>query len=416
MGRRRLQLKGDVYESAGMWRGRWQEDQIDRYGIKKRGWSRSVDIGPSVGQGRFTKTQARRLFSENHLSKIDQNNRTPQSIMSVRDFIETRFIPEHVGIKCKIGGRVHYGTQLRIVIDGIPEKKPKSRKWVNGAAPEPARVCGLGNLRLRDVTTEHCQRIVSATLGAGYSVQYAEHVKNCISAIFEHAESKDWFSGKNPAKRVNLPEMVHASQCALSFEELRRVAAALDPMTRAMALCASLTSMNVAEMCGLKLRYVNLSKTEWRSIDGESLPPRMMAVRWQWTLGQLGTVKAQKRRRLVPIPELLADHLATVLTRKQYVRPDDYVFTVNGRPVDSKNLLRRRLAPLGRAMGIKLGWHTFRRTFDTLADQVGMSPGERQAIMGHSDASMTQRYLKTPSEQARGAVEQMGELLREPVN
>jgi hypothetical protein len=44
-----------------------------------------------------------------------------------------------------------------------------------------------------------------------------------------------------------------------------------------MAVCASLTRMNVADMCGFKVKYVN--PTEHRkTADGESLPPGMVAA------------------------------------------------------------------------------------------------------------------------------------------
>lgn len=264
----------------------------------------------------------------------------------------------------KPGGRVHYSTQLTIVLDGVTETKRAKKD-------QPLkRSFGIGEMRLRDVSTEDCQRLVSAALSRGYSVQYALHIRNCISAIFEHAESKDWFSGRNPARRVKFPENVPAPQNALTFDQLRAVAASLDPLTRTMAVCASLTSMNVAEMCGLKWKYVNLSGA-WKTVDGESLRPWTMAVRWQWTLGQLGTVKTHKRRRFVVIPELLAGYLSVLQSRGELTGLEGFVFTVTGKPVDSKNLLRRRLKPIGKALGLRVGWHTFRRTFDTLADQVG---------------------------------------------
>ncbi len=58
-----------------------------------------------------------------------------------------------------------------------------------------------------------------------------------------------------------------------------------------------------------------------------------------------------------------------------------------------------------------------RRSFATLADEVGMSTGERQALMGHKSQRMTERYTKTPSEQARVSVEKMAEKVRgETVN
>ena len=64
-----------------------------------------------------------------------------------------------------------------------------------------------------------------------------------------------------------------------------------------------------------------------------------------------------------------------------------------------------------------LGWHDLRRTFTTLGDEMGMSAGERQVLMGHEDARMTAHYTKTPIEQARPGLERMVKKLRgETVN
>ena len=51
MARRRLQQKGDFYCSGGYWMLRWHEDQIKIDGTFKRGWSRSVCIGPCAEPG-----------------------------------------------------------------------------------------------------------------------------------------------------------------------------------------------------------------------------------------------------------------------------------------------------------------------------------------------------------------------------
>lgn len=88
MARRRLQQKGDLYRSGGHWMLRWHEDHINADGQFKRGWSKSVCIGPCEGPGAFTDKEARRLAGVNFLSRLDQNNRTPQSIMTVRQFVE----------------------------------------------------------------------------------------------------------------------------------------------------------------------------------------------------------------------------------------------------------------------------------------------------------------------------------------
>src|SRR6266478_208074 len=121
MARRRLQQKGDLYAQGGWWKLRWREDQIDRNGQLRRGWSKPVVIGPCDGPGAFTQKQARRQSWENFLSRLDQNNRTPQSIMTVRQFVERKFLPEHVAY-LKNAGKQHYESQLPFVLDGIPDK------------------------------------------------------------------------------------------------------------------------------------------------------------------------------------------------------------------------------------------------------------------------------------------------------
>lgn len=416
MGRTRFQQKGDMRATAGWWRLRWREDRIDRDGNISYGWSRTVVIGPAKGNAAgmkaMTEKEAQRMAWDNYLSRLDQNIRTPQSIMTVREFVERKFQPEHVAL-LKPGGRAHYAVHLKIVLDGVPQEKERSRN--KGEAEESTpRTCGLGELRLRDVSTEDCQRLVSAALSRGYSVQYAAHVRNAISAIFTHAESKEWFSGKNPAKRVNLPEMERRELRALTFDQVSRLISAVDETTRAMVFCAVLTSMNIAEVLGLRWKRVNLT-IAWASIDGEALPPMHIAVREQWYLRQYGTLKKGSRRRNVPIPPELADALAPLLKRKHHKGPEDAVFaSTSGKPIDPANTLKRKIRPAATALGMPwIGWHSLRRTFATLADEAGMSSGERQAMMGHATAAMTSLYTRTPTEQARGAVERMAKLISE---
>ena len=75
--RRRLQENGDLYSIGGVWMLRWREDQIKADGTIKRGWSKSVCLGPCEGPAALTKKEAQRIAWENHLSRLDQDNRTP---------------------------------------------------------------------------------------------------------------------------------------------------------------------------------------------------------------------------------------------------------------------------------------------------------------------------------------------------
>lgn len=422
MGRKRLQQKGDLYQQAGWWKLRWREDQRKADGTTSYGWCRPVVIGPATGSGRMTEKEARRRAWEDFLSRLDQNMRTPQSIMTVAEYVERRFIPEHVALR-KASGRTHYEQMLEHVLRGIPEKRRSFKgktivngQWVDEGAEIPRR-CGIGRMRLRDVGQEEAQRLVSEALRRGYSVQTAKHIKNAVSAIFTHAEEKGWFSGRNPAHFVHLPEMERVRPVrALSFEELKSLLQMLKPGAKCMVLCASLTSMNIAEICGLRWRRVNLSPNAV-VVDGESLPGWHAMVREQWHRKQYGTVKAKARRRNLPLPSILIETLAVLKHSAAPRTGEEPVFAGRGgNPVDQQAMLRRQVRKASAAIGIpKLGWHDLRRTFATLADQLGISIGERQALMGHSSAAMTLQYTRTASPQATAALEQLAEKIKGPV-
>ena len=414
--RRRLQQKGDLYRQGRWWKLRWREEQIRADGSLHRGWSKPVCIGPCEGPQSFTEKQARRLSWDNFLSRLDQNNRTPHSVMTVREFVERKFLPEHVAYK-KHAGREHYKSQLRFVLDGVPDRKlsrgGKTRFRPGEEPPLVPRRYGIGEMRLRDVKREDLQRLVGTMLVRGYGVQSAKHVKTAVSAIYTHAEQEGWFSGPNPAKFVKLPEMVRATPHALSFEQLAKLLETLPPQTRLMVFLSTMTSMNIAEICGLKWKCVNLGAAPV-IMDAELLPGFTAAVREQWYKGQWSSVKAKSRRRYVPLPQWVVTALAGLRNRGQWVSPEDPVFAGSGgKPVCENAIVQRHLKPAGASLGMPwLSWHHLRHTFATLADAAKISIGERKELMGHANAEMTLHYTHTPSDQAREVLERLaGELV-----
>src|SRR6266705_3357862 len=346
MARKRLQQKGDLYQQGGWWKLRWKEDQRNNDGSIKYAWSKPVFIGPATGKGAFTEKQARRLAWENFLSRLDQNNRTPQSIATVQEFVERKFLPEHVAI-LKKAGQVHYG------------KRNEKTGEYNGMLAHimPA----LGQIRLREVGYEDVQRLVSGLiitrtrkLGDSLlktqhpaSTQTRQHVRNAVSAIFTHAEKVQWWSGVNPARHVAIGEMVRKEPHALSFDQAQALLLALTEPVRTMVLCAIVTSMNVAELCGLQWKRVNICP-EWIIVDGEAIPPFHIAVRRQFRLGEPTTLKQGSRKRNVALPAPLAESLAVLKQRPQFSGPDDPVFASrNGTPLDQHNISNRVFKRVG---------------------------------------------------------------------
>ena len=185
--------------------------------------------------------------------------------------------------------------------------------------------------------------------------------------------------------------------------------AALKSPAQELVLFAILTSMNIAEICGLQWKRINLSE-QFTTVDGESLPPLTIAVRRQWYRGEYGSVKAKSRRRNLPIPIVLRGALVKMKERAQRTRPDDPVFAGRtGKPLDEHNLARRHLKPIGKTLGMPwLSWHCFRRTHTSLANELGMAFTDRMAMMGHSEARMTALYTADDLARRRTVLDLMG--------
>ena len=401
MARRRLQQKGDLYQQGGWWKLRWREDQILSEGGLKRGWSRPVHLGPAEGAHRLTEKQAQRFAWDNFLSRLDQNTRTPMSVATLREFVERKFIPEHVAL-LKKGGQIHYGARN--------EKTGEYSGLFRHILPS------IGDLRLRDVSPSDLQQLVSGLMvekrkkvgkqivvsRMPASVQTRLHVKNALSAIFEHAIAIEWLNSRNPAKSVRLPEMQRKQLHALNFEQATALLAALPTPAREMALAAMLTSMNIAELCGLQWKNLNLTDA-WLVVGAEAIPPSSLVVRQQWRLGEYTSLKETARARTLPLPAALVAVFAEMKRRGKFTGPSDPVFVSrNGTPADEHNISNRHLKRVGAKLEMPwLSWHCFRRTTATVADQLGAGMSDRKGILGHSTAAMAAHYVQPADHERR---------------
>ena len=303
--------------------------------------------------------------------------------MTIADFVEYMFVPEHVAMK-KLSGRTHYQAILKHVltpeeVDRMFQVDAETSKTKLSAVPNWPY---LSNVRLRDARPEDVQRLISAALAHGYSTQTVTHIRNVISAIFAHAQKKQWFTGENPASLVTLPGMTRKEAHSLTLAQAKEVLQVMHYPEKEMTLIAILTSMNMAEICGLQWKRVNLTEA-WFNTDGEPIPPRTIAVRQQWYGGEFGSVNKKSRNRNLPIPETLIPVLLGLSQREKFTGPDDFVLvSPAGAPINEKNIAVCRLKPIGRDLQMPwLSWHVFRRTHTTLAYEFGMRFQDRMAMM-----------------------------------
>ena len=388
MARRRGQRTGRLFEKGPSWLGQWWEDFRDADGglVRKRCTQK---IAPRTGPGAISKRQAQRLFWETILSKLDSVSIRPQSLATVRDFVESKFVPQWVWSR-KPATKQFYAYMLDKHV--IPE---------------------IGSLRLRDVTSDDVQALVQRKLEAGFSPRTVEAIRNTISAIFTHAKTKKFHVGDNPIIGVCMPEVTPVMERrALTVETAKQALELLKWPYREIVWLMLLPSLNVAEALGLRWKRLNLTP-DWVIVDGKGIQPFTLAVREQYYRGSWGTLKKGSRRRDLPLPKMLVSMLAEVKQRSAWNGPDDPVFAgKTGKPIDETNYAHRHLRPLGRSLGLKsLSWHDFRRTHATLADQQQVPLGDRMAGMGHGDARMTMWYSVADVDRRRQAAETMAETL-----
>jgi integrase len=87
--------------------------------------------------------------------------------------------------------------------------------------------------------------------------------------------------------------------------------------------------------------------------------------------------------------------------------------TWKGTPLSPKNLRNRVLEPTRKQLDLPpISWHSFRYTHATWLSEAGVSPRVAQAILGHSDVSMTLNvYTQIVPDSQRQAVEKVASVL-----
>ena len=300
--------------------------------------------------------------------------------MTIAEFVKAKFLPEHIVTK-RTSGRRHYQAILKHVfppeevdsIFGVETSESKSKLKVIATWPY------VNTVRLRDAHPDHVQSLVSAALESGYSTQTAKHIRNVVGAIFTHAIRVGYFADENPAIPVVHPGMTRRVAYALTFEQTVRVLQVMRYPEMEMALLALLTGMNVAEICGLQWKHVNLANNSVNR-GGELIPPMSIAVRHQWYRGELSNAPAA-RRKTIAIPRLLQSMLLR-LSHLTIMGWNDFVLiSKGGRPINQINVAARRLKSIGQALEMPwLSWQVFRRTRLSLLQEFGAQFPERLAV------------------------------------
>jgi len=263
MARRRGIQKGHLHRQGSVWCVAFREDALDANGKSVR-IRRNVRIGSAK---ELSKREAQRIADEDVLARVNSQAVQPASMATLKAFVDSSFRPEVVWA-LQQAGKQHYENQLK-----------------------QHTLPALGNMRLRDLQSDDVQRLVRLKIEAGDSVQTVLHIRNVISAVFNHPKRRKAFVGENSASGVRLPEMERKEAHALSFEQGKTLLTELPSPVAQMALVSMTCSLNVAELLGLRWKWLNLTG-EPVVVDTEFLHPPTLAVRQNYYRGQFGSPKS----------------------------------------------------------------------------------------------------------------------------
>jgi integrase len=203
----------------------------------------------------------------------------------------------------------------------------------------------------------------------------------------------------NPVLSIDRPSLVQPEMSVLTETEIARLANAYDEfiaeaseperqwwsLAKAIVLMALGTALRRGELIGLRWRAVNLLEAK-------------IEVRETFVRGRFTTPKSRASRRVVELGPRTLAVLEEQWQRTAYRGDDDLVFghPTKGTPLETGKLARRYLKPALARAGIEKPFrpfHDLRHTSLTHAAAAGNPQIYVQARAGHSQGSITERYM-----------------------
>jgi integrase len=358
MARRHFQT-GCLTKKGRSWVFRYREYQIGADGTVQ-------SVHRSVSLGAIKRQEAIRA-SEDIQREQSLRGERPKAAMTLREFWENHFEPQI-----------------------IRKKRTNTRKAYAVAFNKHIRPA-FGEKKLCDITRFEVQQFISQKQTEGYSPQTIAHFRELLSAGFRAAELWGWVDG-NPCRGVTLPQMRRLrTPRVLSLEEIDKVWKELrEPARTIFALGVSL-GLRIGEALGLKVEDVDLQAGT-------------LCVKRSVCRGEEGPTKTPQSTREYPLPaqivDLLNDYLAQRKVESEWLFPTEV-----GTFHNDRNLYIRYLEPAIKNARVPcFSWHSMRHTFLTYNGQRVSMP-ILQALVGHTKAQTTLKYIRTFEHEKRAALD-----------
>ncbi len=205
-------------------------------------------------------------------------------------------------------------------------------------------------------------------------------IRNVMSVVFNHAIRHDLYD-RNPISQVRQSAKRRTAPCVLGSAEIQALLAELTGVNHLLVLLAASTGLRQSELFALK----------WKDLDFES---RQASVTRSIVHQVVGRCKTETSQKPVPLDSRLIEGLQKWRRETRYRSSEDWVFASPSsdgkRPFWGQQIMRRRIFPVARRLGIKLtGWHTFRHSYSTLLCHAGTNLKVMQELLRHSTIRLT---------------------------
>jgi integrase len=374
-----------IFKRAGSWVMRYREM------VNEGGTLKAVQRAKPFCPASIPTKEARSLAKQ-EMQKLEAGRPSrPELIVSLEDFVTRVYLP------------FTFANKRQSTASGYQDA------WVIhfGSRPHIARKL-LKDVKTSDVYAWLCE--VAATdrnkKGELLRKRTLQYLKTCLSAIFTHAKSFDYFDGVNPAIGAIVPQApAGAETYAYSLEEISVMLSGLAEPARTMVATAAFEGLRRSELMGL----------EWEGYGNGELRILRSIVE-----GKAEDCKTPASKSAVPLLPSLERVLDAHRERDGNPATGPIFRTSIGTPLDPNNVLNRQILPVlnrcatcrrpkdehtadvahkyarDESMPRWQGWHAFRRGLGTNLNHLGVDDTTIQAILRHENVATTQKYYIKP--------------------
>ena len=385
---RKLEQAGTIYRKGDMWYLRYSDDRVINGEVQRKRLARQ--LGSIAEMTKKKASEEARLF----LATINRPTLPAENALKLTAFVDSVYFP-------RIEQRLRPSTLRSYRVEWDAQLKPY-----------------CADLWIRDAQTRHLQDILDRMAATGrFNVCSLQRIKSFLSGVFRLAIQQGYYEGANPVRETSIPAARRSDETyAYSLaEELTMIQAVPEPAATVLAV-AAFTGCRRGEIRGM--RWENYA-------NGELLIDRSI-----WN-GITTEPKSRKSKARIPIIGWLAGKLAA--HRQRLGNPISGPMFPNGagKPMDPNNLVGRVILP---ALNVCAtcskpesehnranhkyerntvlpqwhGWHSYRRGLATNLHQMGVDDLTIQAILRHSNVSVTQScYIKTASSETKAAMQKI---------